>query len=93
MNNLNKEHGPKEELLRNLDWLYFNDINRFNFIEALMESVVNKMPVSISMSLNEDLHTISVKIGGYIYKEKFRTVERANNFIDMIRTINERCLV
>lgn len=89
MNNLNKGFTPKEDLLRNLDWLYLNDINRFNFIKVLMESVVNKMPISISMSLNEDVHTISVIIGEYMHKEVFYTIERANSFIDMIRSVNK----
>lgn len=80
MNNSNKEL-----LLRNLEWLYNHDLQKFNFLEAFMKAIVNNDPISVSMSLDSETHIVTVKMGEYMYKEKFDTLEEANEFIESMK--------
>lgn len=87
MDKSNKEFTPNQELLKNLNWLYENDLNRFNFIKTLIECVANNNKISISMSLNEPTHTVTVIMGEYMYKEEFKTLEKARKLIGMVKSI------
>lgn len=87
MSNQNKEITPKQELQRNLNWLYNHDIDKFYFIERLMTAAVEKEPISISMSLNEPTYIVKVKVGNYLYKDEFEKLEDAKVLIDMVETL------
>lgn len=87
MSNQNKEITPKQELQRNLNWLYNHDIDKSYFIERLMTAAVEKEPISISMSLNEPTYIVKVKVGNYLYKDEFEKLEDAKVLIDMVEAL------
>lgn len=85
MNNQVKNLKSKKEILKDLDWLYKNDLNKYYFIKALVESASNKNKTSISMSLNKSTHSVKVRVGDYVYIDSFKTLEEAEKLIDMVK--------
>lgn len=81
----NRKFKPKKELFYDLTKLLEQNPEKFFFLEAFMKAIVNKEKISVSMSLNEDTHTVSVIMGEYSYKEAFKTLEDASNFIDNVK--------
>ena len=76
-----------KELLKNLNWLYENDYERFNFIKTLISYGESDDKTSASVSLNDTAMTVTVEIGEYMYQEKFETLEKSHKLVAMIRSI------
>lgn len=76
-----------KEFLKNLNWLYENDYERFNFIKTLISYGESDDKTSASVSLNDTAMTVTVEIGEYMYQEKFETLEKSHKLVAMIRSI------
>lgn len=87
MNNSIRKFELNDKIMEALEYLYLNDIDKFNFMEALITALAKKEPITIDMSLNKPVYTVKVKAGKYLYKDEFKTIEEANNFIDMIKAL------
>lgn len=76
---------PKQQLMRNLDWLYCHDKDKFLFVKRFMSAIKNKETILVEMSLNNKIYSITVRFRDYEYKEDFDNLEKAMVLVNMIK--------
>lgn len=86
MDNSKQQFSSKEEFIKGVSWLYEHDLDRFYFLEKLISSMVNNKPIIVGISLNSKIHTVTVRIGEYVHKEEFNTLDKAMVLVDLVRS-------
>lgn len=77
-------NNSKEVFAENINWLYEHDPIRFKFIDTLINSVVNKMRISISIKLDSGKCKVKVYMQNYVHYEEFEDKEKAIKVTDMV---------
>lgn len=90
MNNLSGyKVAIRAELVKNLDWLYKHNPNKYSFIIALIKCFETGESVRLSRDLNKENPSVTVYVGDYMYKEVFEDDESACDFVDFVKSIKQ----